>query len=144
MDSASLSKSKSAPSTPSPSTEVTEKASRRRYTAKYKLGILEKADACTEPGEVGALLRREGLYSSHLTMWRKARKTGSLDALAPKRRGPKPAAVDPDQILIAELQRELRRATLRAERAEAIVELQKKLSQLLGIPLPEPPDEASS
>lgn len=108
---------------------------RRRFTAAFKLQTLEAAAQCTKPGELGALLRREGLYSSHLTAWRAAAQRGELTGPAP-RRGPKPAPPNPSVRRIAELERQLQRATARAVRAEAIVELQKKVSQLLGLALP--------
>ena len=114
---------------------VSAKRDRRRFTAAYKLKILQEVERCRAPGEVGALLRREGLYSSHLASWRAARRRGELAGLA-QRRGPKPAPPDPRAKRIAELERQLARVTARAERAEAIVEVQKKVSQLLGIALP--------
>ena len=117
-------------------TEVVAMPKRRRFSAEEKLRILKEADACTQPGEQGALLRREGLYSSHLTEWRRARERGELDALEPKKRGRKPAAVNPLEKKVAELARALEKAEARAKRAEALVELQKKLSELLGIQLP--------
>ena len=117
--------------------EVLAKAGRRRFTAEYKRRVLQEADACTKPGEVGALLRREGLYSSHLSVWRAARGRGELAGLSPRRRGPKAQPPDPRDTRIAELEREGRRLRARAERAEVLVEVQKKLSQLLGIELPE-------
>jgi len=117
-------------------TEVTAKAKRRRFSAEEKLRILKEADACTKPGEQGALLRREGLYSSHLTEWRRARERGELDALSPKKRGRKAKELHPLEKKVAELQRSLEKAELRAKRAEALVELQKKVSELLGIQLP--------
>jgi transposase len=107
---------------------------RRRFTAEYKLSIVREADACSKPGELGALLRREGLYSSHLVTWRQARERGEL-LNAPKR-GRKAKAVDPSAKRIAELERRLAKATARAERAEALVELQKKVAALLGRPFP--------
>jgi transposase-like protein len=113
--------------------EVPAKARRRRFTAKYKLDVLREADACKEPGALGALLRRKGLYSSHLATWRDQREAGELAGLAPKKRGRKPApAPDPRDAKISELERQITRLTARAERAEALVEVQKKLSQLLG------------
>jgi transposase-like protein len=119
-----------------PPTEVRPKAKRRSFTAEYKARILAEADACTKPGEVGALLRREGLYSSHLTEWRGLRKQAELAALAPKRRGPEPAPPpDPRDREIEELKRQLAKANLRADRAEALVEIQKKVAALLGTPL---------
>jgi len=115
--------------------QVVAKAHRRVFTAEYKRRILKAADACATPGAVGALLRREGLYSSHLVVWRRARARGELAALTPKKRGRKPTPVDPRERKIAELERQLAQLTARAERAEALVELQKKLAVLLGRPL---------
>jgi len=117
-------------------TEVTAKPKRRWFSAEEKLRILREADACTRPGEQTALLRREGLYTSHLSDWRLARARGELDGLSPKKRGRKPAAVNPLQKQVTELQRALAKAEARATRAEALVELQKKLSALLGAELP--------
>jgi len=117
--------------------EVSTKAGRRRFTAEYKRRVLQEADACSKSGELGALLRREGLYSSHLAAWRAARSRGELAGLAPRKRGPKVQPPDPRDQRIAELERENRRLQARAERAEALVEVQKKLAQLLGLDLPE-------
>jgi len=114
--------------------EVVAKAQRRRFTAAYKRRILQEAERCTKPGEVGALLRREGLYSSHLTTWRAARARGELAGLEGRRRGPKPAGPDARARRILALEREVRRWRARAERAEALVEVQKKLSALLQAP----------
>src|SRR5262244_1535945 len=114
--------------------QVTAKPKRRTYTAEYKRRILKEADACATPGAVGALLRREGLYSSHLVMWRRARNQGELAALAPKRRGRKPTPVDARDRRIVELERQLAEMTGRAERAEALVDAQKNLAALLGRP----------
>ena len=116
-------------------TEVVAKAQRRRFTAEYKRRIVREADRCTHPGEIGALLRREGLYSSHLTTWRAARDRGELAGLAPKPRGPKATPPDPRDKKIAEVEREMTRWKQRAERAEALVEVQKKVAALLGAPL---------
>ena len=122
-------------------TEVVAKARRRRFTAKYKRDIVRQADACKESGEeIGALLRREGLYSSHLTTWRREVAERELAALAPKKRGPKSQPVDPRDEELAALRREITKLTRRAEQAELIVEVQKKLSQLLGVELPKVPD----
>ena len=121
-------------SKPAAPTEVTPTAKRRTFTAEYKRGILREADACKQPGQVGALLRREGLYSSHLTEWRHARERGEL-AGETRRRGPSPKAVDARDGRIAELERENVRLQHRVKRAEAIVELQKKVAELLGMPL---------
>ncbi len=120
-------------------TEVSSKAKRRQYTAEFKRRILREADACTKPGELGALLRREGLYSSHLLTWRAQRDRGELAGLAPKKRGPKPRPVDERDREIALLKRENARLEARLEKAEAIIEVQKKVSQLLGVELPPDP-----
>jgi transposase len=121
--------------------EVMAKAKRRYFSAKEKLRVLKEADETTEVGGVGALLRREGLYSSHLTEWRRARAAGELNALEPKKRGRKATEVNPLERDVAELKRALAKAELRAKRAEALVELQKKVSELLGVQLPTPEDE---
>jgi transposase-like protein len=121
---------------PIPDPAVPEKPVRRRFTAEYKLRILREADQCTESGQLGALLRRDGLYSSHLTAWRQQRNEGALAGLAPQRRGRKAA---PDAPLVAEnerLKRDNQRLTARLRQAETIIEVQKKLSEILGIPLP--------
>src|SRR6266404_5449498 len=107
--------------------EVVAKATRRRFTVEYKRKILREADGCKTPGAVGALLRREGLYSSNLTAWRAARDRGEL-AGAPRHRGPAPRVADARDKRIAELERETSRWRKRAERAEALVEVQKKLA----------------
>jgi transposase len=114
--------------------EVVAKATRRRFTGEYKRKIVREADACKTPGAIGALLRREGLYSSHLTTWRAARERGEL-AGAPKKRGPVRRVADPRDKRITELERERTRWQKRAERAEALVELQKQMAALLGTPL---------
>ncbi len=116
-------------------TEVVAKARRRRFTATEKLRVLKEADGCTRPGELGALLRREGLYSSHLSAWRAARQRGELAGLTPRPRGPKPKPVDARDRKLAEQAREITRLQARLERAEGLIEVQKKVSQLLGIPL---------
>ena len=114
-----------------PDPEVVPRAKRRQFSAKYKLRILAEADQCTQRGEIGALLRREGLYSSHLTTWRKQRDRGQLEGLTPKKRGRKP---DPQAAELTRLQRENERLQARLEQAETIIEVQKKLSQMLGLP----------
>lgn len=116
--------------------EVSANRTRRRFTAKDKLRVLEEADAATERGGVAAVLRREGLYSSHLAEWRRARAAGELEGLTPKKRGRKPAETNPLEKENAELKRALAKAELRAKRAEGLVELQKKVSELFGIQLP--------
>lgn len=118
-------------------TEVSAKATRRRFSAKEKLRILKLADACTQVGALSAMLRREGIYSSSLAGWRRARDAGELSAAGSRKRGPKPVAFDArDRKKIAELERAVAKAEARAKRAEALVELQKKVSELLGIQLP--------
>lgn len=126
-----------------PEVEVLAKAARRRFTAEYKRRILREAAACSERGELGALLRREGLYSSHLNGWQAAAKRGELQGLTPKKRGPKPIATDPRDRQLADKDREIARLTRRAERAQALVALQKKVSQILGIALPESEEPSS-
>ncbi len=117
--------------------EVLAKASRRRFSAEYKLKILREAEVCTAPGAIGALLRREGLYSSNLTTWRQQRERGELLGLTPKKRGPAPQAKNPLATKVAALEREVTRQKARAERAEALVALQNKVAQLLGTGLPQ-------
>ena len=115
--------------------EVTAKPTRRRYTADYKHRILREAETCTRSGELGALLRREGLYSSNLTVWRKQRERGEIEGLAQKKRGPLPKEKSPLAAKVATLERENQRLKARSERAEGLVELQKKVSEILGIEL---------
>lgn len=119
------------------SPEVPAQAARRRYSAEYKLKILAQYDNCQNSGEVGALLRREGLYSSHLTKWRRQRADGQLAALAPQKRGRKHQVANPLAAEVARLQRENERLTKKLHQAETIIEVQKKISQLLGIAQPE-------
>jgi transposase len=122
-----------------PPTEVRPKAKRRSFSAEFKRRVLAEAGACTKPGEVGVLLRREGLYSSHLTEWRASRERGELDALAPKKRGPVAAPVpDARDREVDDLKRQLAKTTLRAECAEALIDIQKKVAALLAMPLEEP------
>ena len=118
-----------------PEVEVLAKAIRRRFTAEYKRKILREADTCTEPGAIGALLRREGLYSSNLTTWRAQRERGELAGLTPKKRGPAPQPTNPLAVKVAALERAVSREKARADRAEALVELQKKVAELLGTAL---------
>lgn len=111
--------------------EVIAKAMRRRFTAEYKLRIVRAADACREGGEIGALLRREGLYSSHLVMWRRAAAKGSLGALAARQRGPKAKAIDPLAKRNAELERDNEKLRKHLDQAETIIAFQKKLAEIL-------------
>ena len=113
-----------------PDPEVTPKAKRRRFKAEYKLRILAEADGCTQPGEIGALLRREGLYSSHLTTWRWQREEGQLQGLSGRKRGRK---ADPQAAEVARLRRENEQLQGRLNQAEVIIDVQKKLSGLLGL-----------
>ena len=118
-----------------PDPEVAPKAKRRQFTAKYKLRIVREADTCTEPGQTGSLLRREGLYSSYLSTWRRQREEGQLRALSSKKRGRK--GQDPSAEELAQLQRENERLRARLEQAEIIIDVQKKLSKLLGLTMDE-------
>ena len=112
--------------------EVPEKKPRRKFTAQYKLAILEEADKCTKPGQLGVLLRKEGLYSSNLTTWRQQKNDGLLTALAPKKRGRKKLEKSPLVKEVAKLQRENERLRKKLKKAETIIEVQKKMSDLLG------------
>jgi len=112
--------------------EVLAKPQRRRFSAAYRLRILSQADACKKAGELGALLRREGLYSSLLTNWRRQREQGALREMHGRRRGPKPRPVDPR---VKPLEAENRRLQRKLQRAETIITLQKKVAEILGIPL---------
>jgi transposase-like protein len=118
-----------------PDPEVAELPTRRKFTARYKLEILRLADACKDPGSLGALLRREGLYHSNLITWRRQRDEGTLHALEPKKRGRK--AKDPDPLLIEnnKLRRENDQLQKKLKQAELIIDAQKKISQILGITL---------
>lgn len=121
-----------------PDPEVPPRAKRRQFSSEYKKRILEEADACTERGQIGALLRREGLYSSHLDKWRRQREQGTLAGLTAKPRGRKP---NPEAVELARLRRENERLQRKLERAETIIAFQKKLADLLGIPMDNPPPE---
>jgi transposase len=113
--------------------EVVPIGQRRRFSAAYKLRIVEEADACSEAGEIGALLRREGLYTSHLSKWRKARACGQLAGLKPKKRGREGTADADLRDEVERLRRDKDRLEARLAQAETIIEVQKKLSQLLGV-----------
>ena len=119
---------------PTPDPEVVAKPKRRRFTAEYRLRILEEADRCTQPGEVGRLLRREGLYSSHLTAWRKARRKGSLRELAAKKRGAKPAERNPLDAKVRALEAQVARLEHELHTAHTILDVQGKVAGLLGLP----------
>lgn len=127
-------------STATPNPETTQKAERRRFTKDYKLDVLRQADACSGSGQIGALLRREGLFSSHLANWRLQRSHGRLGDAATKKRGPKP--VD-DTVRVRQLEHENARLLVRLQQAELILDIQKKVSTILGIPLKAPGSEGS-
>ena len=127
------------PSAPSP--ELSDRPRRRTFTAKDKLRILTETDRAADTGGIGAILRREGIYSSTLTDWRKLRDAGAIGALRPAKRGPKTAEPHPQADELALLQRENARLTRRRARAEAVIDLQKKVAALLGIPLDSSDDE---
>jgi transposase len=129
------------PVPPRSPTEVTSKAKRRRFTAEHKRKVLQEADACTQSGQVGALLRREGLYSSHLTTWRQARERGELEGLAPKKRGPTAREVNPLAKELAAERREVARLKAENAKLQIICDVQKKVSQLLGVTLPTIPED---
>jgi len=118
-----------------PSPEVLEKPVRRRFSVEYKARILAEADACSEPGMLGELLRREGLYSSHLSTWRRQRDEGALAGLKPKRRGRKAKSKNPLADEVGRLQRENQRLKDQLRQAELIIDVQKKVSEMLNIPL---------
>jgi len=118
-----------------PSSEVLEKPVRRRFTVQYKMKILAEADACTETGQLGELLRREGLYSSHLSTWRRQRDEGALAGLTPKRRGRKTKPKNPLAEDNERLRRENERLKDRLRQAERIIDVQKKVSEMLHAPL---------
>lgn len=118
-----------------PEPEVLERPVRRKFTADYKLKIVHEAASCTIPGQIGSLLRREGLYSSHLTYWRHQAHLGTLQALSPKKRGPRKQKPNPLAHKIAQLEKEKQRLSAKLKQAETIIEVQKKISELLEIPL---------
>ena len=128
-----------APASASP--ELSDRPRRRSFSAQDKLRILAETDRAAETGGIGAILRREGLYSSALTDWRRQRDAGAFGALVPGKRGPKTGAANPLSAEVASLQRDNARLTLRLTRAEAIIEIQKKVAALLGIPLAPSDDE---
>jgi transposase len=117
-----------------PDPEVPEKAPRRRFTTAYKLRILKEYDACTAPGEIGSLLRREGLYHSNISTWLRQRDKGVLHGLSPKKRGRKAKKINPLAKEVARLERENKKLSEKLKQAETIIEVQKKISEILGIP----------
>jgi transposase len=127
-----------------PDPEVPEKRPRRKFTAKYKLRVLQEAENCSAPGEVGALLRREGLYSSNLTAWRKQKEQGILQGVTPKKRGRKTKEKNPLAQRVAELERANRKLQSKLKKAEIIIDVQKKISQILQTDDPEETEESES
>ena len=121
-----------------PDPEVVARPTRRRFTAAGKLRILKLADACTAVGSLGALLRAEGLYASNLRTWRRQRMEGTLSALTPQKRGRKVVAPQPLRAENERLRQENARLSTRLKQAELIIEVQKKVSQILGLPLETP------
>jgi transposase-like protein len=127
-----------------PDSEVVAKAKRRTFSTEYKIGILEQADAASAtPGGVGALLRREGLFSSHLTSWRRERQAGILEALKPRKRGPR-SEHNPLAEETQKLRRQVGQLTEKLRKAEIIIDVQKKVAALLGHPIPDPDLEEKS
>ncbi len=124
-----------------PDPEVSEKKTCRRYTAAYKLKILREVDRCSKPGETGALVRREGLYSSLLSSWRRQREAGQLNGLSGKKRGNEGRSRDKLASEVKRLRRETQRLARKLRQAEVIIDIQKKASELLGIPLNSPDDD---
>jgi transposase len=116
-----------------PDPEVPEKIPRRRFTTAYKLRMLKEYDACTVPGEIGAFLRREGLYHSNINTWLRQRDTGVLQGLKPKKRGRKKKDVNPLAKENARLERENKKLSNKLKQAEIIIDVQKKISEILGI-----------
>jgi transposase-like protein len=116
-----------------PNPEVPEKARRRSHTAEYKRRILKEAEVCKEQGQVGALLRREGLYYSNLTDWRRQAERGTLDGLSSKKRGPKARKLDPSVRRIAEQEKEIQKLQARLRKAELIIDAQKKIAEIFQL-----------
>lgn len=116
-----------------PDPEVTETTARRKFTTAYKLRILHEADACSEPGQTGELLRREGLYSSHLATWRKQRRMAILEAVSPKKRGAKTKEKNPLAVQVAHLEKQNRILQAKLHKDELIIEAQKKISEILSL-----------
>jgi len=127
-----------APAVPSETnSEVVPRAQRRHFSNAEKRRILAEADRCTRPGEIGALMRREGVYSSSLSTWRRQREVADLAALAPKKRGPKADPNRADTLLIAQLTRDNLRLQSSLDKAHLVIEVQKKVGLLLGLATPD-------
>lgn len=131
-----------APGRPDP--EVVERPVRRTFTAEFKRRVVEEAAACTAPGQLGALLRQYGLYSSHVVLWRRQGQAGALAGLAARRRGRRARAANPLAATVVKLEREKARLEQRLQQAETIIEFQKKVSDLLGIPLRRPGSDGTA
>ena len=127
-----------------PDPEVPEKKPRRKFTAQYKLRILEEADACAGTGQIGALLRREGLYYSNLTTWKRQKEEGLLEALSPKKRGRKVKEKNPLSQRVTQLEKENERLRKKLKQAETIIDVQKKISEILGISQNLPEEERNN
>ena len=125
----------------SPDPEVPEKAQRRHYSAEYKLRILAEVERATQPGEIGQILRREGLYSSHLITWRRQRHEGGLSGLEPRKQNRKAKETNPLARKLAESEARIRKLEKRLQEAQIIIEFQKKVADVLGIPLNRPENE---
>ena len=123
--------------------EVSAKAIRRKYPGDYKLRILREAEACTQPGQLGALLRREGLYSSNLTTWRRQKEQGMLEALSPRKRGRKSLKGNPLALKVIQLERENQKLRQKLHQAETIIEVQKKISEILHLPVQKEEEKTS-
>jgi len=126
------------PTAAAAASEMSDRARRRSFSAQTKLRVLAETDGAADVGGIGAILRREGLYSSTLTDWRRQRDSGALGGLTPAKRGPKTAARNPLAVELAQAKRENARLGRRLQQAEAIIEIQKKVAALLGIPLATP------
>jgi transposase len=129
---------------PAAAPELSDRPRRRTFTVQTKLRVLAETDGAADVGGIGAILRREGLYSSTLTDWRRQRDSGALGALRPTKRGPKSAARNPLAAELAQAKRENARLERRLEHAEAIIGIQKKVAALLGIPLATPDSDDKS
>ena len=129
---------------PPPNPEVPEKRPRRKFTAQYKLRIIAAADACKEPGQIGVLLRSEGLYSSNLNTWRRQKEKGLLEVLSPKKRGRKEKEKNPLTQRVARLERENKQLRKKLKQAETIIDVQKKISEILGISQNLPEEEENN
>ena len=132
------------PPSPGASPELSPRPQRRTFSAAAKLRILEETDRAADTGGIAAILRREGLYSSALTDWRRQRDAGAFEALKPLRRGPKPVLAQPEAADLGQLRRENAKLRQRLDHAEAIIGIQKKVAALLGIPMATAEDDETS